>query len=209
MTHYGFDERLDEYLHAIWGFFVQWSLWTSLAKGFAFCRAPLVKGSLIFWHWTTETWDTGHKWVRRTLHSVKEAHKEDVWVFIDRNSTPLLLKEDKVSDHYTNCLLFYPKTNIFFLHNRLVENRIESFDCVDVRLGSQENVTGFFMNLRWKQSTAPTLYECVLLYSILKGEPLSKQEITSKCLVVLDSDASEHTILLGSELAKRRFTSWV
>jgi hypothetical protein len=198
MTHYGFDERLDQYLDTIWGFFVQWSLWTSLAKGF-----------LIFWHWTTETWDSVCEWVSLTLHAIQQAHKEDVWIFIDRNSTPLLLKEDKVSDYYTNCLLFYTKSNTFLLHNRLVENRTESFDCVDIRLGSQENVTGFFMNLRWKQSTAPTLYECVLLYSILKGEPLSKQEITSKSLVVLDSNASEHTILLGSELAKRRYTSWV
>ena len=187
MTHYGFDDRLDEYLRYIWGFIVQWCL--------------------IGWHWTTETWNRGYEWVLTTLRAIEDAHKENVWVFMDRNSMPLLVKNDNLTENYNNCLLFYPDTNTFLLHNRLMENGLQSFDCVDVTLGT-ENVTGFFMNLRWKQGAAPTLVECILLYGILTRLPMSKQTITTKSLTVLDSNTDEHQILLGSEQAKRRFTSW-
>jgi hypothetical protein len=188
MSYHGIDEDISIWLRYIWGFMVQWSL--------------------IAWHFTTDTWDKGCEWSIKTIRGIQEAHQEDVWVFIDRNSTPLLLKDKDVTEHYNNSLLFYPKSNTFLLHNRLTDNRSSSFDCVDVSYNSN-NLTSFFMNLRWKQGAAPSLVECVMLFWILNKAPLPRSEINTIQLVVLDSDAAEHTINLGSEQGKRRFTAWV
>jgi hypothetical protein len=188
MSYYGIDEDISIWLRYIWGFMVKWSL--------------------ITWHFTTDTWDKGYEWSMKTLGAIENAHKEDVWVFIDRNSIPLLLKDADVNEHYNNYLLFYPKSNTFLLHNRLTENRATSFDCVDVSYDTN-NLTSFFMDLRWKQGAAPSLFECVMMYWILNKAPLRKGEINTIELIVLDSDASEHRITLGSEDGRRRFASWV
>ncbi len=179
---------IEEWTLYLWGSFMQWSL--------------------ILWHWTTDTWDRGYEWGIKTLRAIENAHKENTWVFMDRNYTPLLIKDIQIQEHYNNKLVFNESTNTLLLHNRLADNTYQSFDCVDVRVG-QENITSFFMNLRWKQGAAPSLIECILLYGILSHYPLSREEISTKLLTVLDSDANEHEILLGSEVAKRRFVGWV
>ena len=185
----GIDERIEVWLYILWGNLVQWGL--------------------ITWHWITDTWDRGCEAAIKTLRAIEHAHKEDIYIFIDRNSQPLVLKEDSLNDSYSNMLIFNPSSNTFLLHNRLTDSSIRnSFDCVDVSFNSK-NLTEFFMNLRWNQAAAPSLLECVILYGILYNEPMSRTFIQAKTLVVLDSNVNEHRIQLDSELAKNRFASWV
>jgi hypothetical protein len=189
----GIDESIDTWLRYIWGFFVQWSL--------------------ISWHYATDTWDRGCEWGVKTLRAVEHAHKENVWVFLDRDAMPLLRKEDELTDHYDNKLVFYPNSSTFLLHNRLTENRFHSFDCVDVSLrkisnNKIENITEFFMNIKWKSGANPTLAECIKIYGILHNTPFTNIGIADYCLIVIDSNGDEHQIQLGSDLAHIRFSGW-
>lgn len=184
----GIDERIEAYMYFIWGYMIQWGL--------------------IAWHWITDTWDRGCEAGIKTLRAIEHAHKEDVYVFLDRNTHAIVLKEDSINDTYNNMLLFNPSSNTFILHNRLTDNSIRnSFDCVDVSFNSK-NLTEFFINLRWNQGAAPSLLECLLLYGMLSKEPMSKRFIQTRTLIVLDSNAIEHRIVMDSELARTRFVSW-
>lgn len=185
------DRQIDIWMNYIYGLFVQ--------------------QALIFWNWITSLWDEGCEYGIKTLRAIEHAHKKDMYVFLDRNSMPIVLKEDLINDEYSNKLVFNEDTTTFFLHNRLTHTTNESFDCVDISFrenNTELNLTGFFMNLRWKREAAPSLVECISLYSLLNKTPFSQSKIANASLIVLDSSATEHRIPLNSDIARRRFVEW-
>jgi hypothetical protein len=187
----GADEQIDEWLAYMYRVFLQ--------------------NVLIFWNWVTELWERIRRWCEITWGAILTAQKNDVYLFLDRNSLPFVLKEDSITEEYNNKLTYYPEVSTFFLHNRMTDIHINSFDCVDVSLQDdtrETNLTGFFMNIRWRREGAPSLVECVTLYSLLNNTPFSQARIADCTLVVLDSSANEHRIQLNSDLARRRFASW-
>jgi hypothetical protein len=66
------------------------------------------------------------------------------------------------------------------------------------------DLSSFFYSVKW-YSSAPSLYELVLLYLLHNKICLSTDMLNSYTLTLLTSDAEEHSIDMNSPLAKQSF----
>ena len=172
----------------------------------------LIQYALIGWNYVTEVWDSSCEYGIRILRSIEQAHKNEVWVFVNENELPYCVKEGPVLNTMPpTSLFYYPDTYSFTLNTRLQENRIERFDIVsaEVILGSQSiDLTSLFHEMKWKPHSTPSLYEVVQVYGLHNKLPFTHLQLESARLEVLDSDAVEHSIPLNSVIASRRFAGW-
>ncbi len=177
------------------------------------CIRRLIPFFLVTWNWITDQWDNACEWGVKTLRAIEHAHKDDVWIFFDQNHRPYHAKEDwpGIPD---NGLVFYPETNTFLLHNRIIPTPgVRRFDLVSAEIsleGERIDCSSFFHSVSWKGLAAPSLVEMIHLFGVcVKRKPYTTQQINAMTLHVMDSDAEEYEIPLCDESARVRFDGWV
>ncbi len=178
------------------------------------CMRRMLPFLLITWNWITDAWNDTCEWGVRTLRAIEHAHKNDVWIFFDANHRPYHAKEDwpGISD---NALVFYPESNTFLLHNRIIPTpRTKRFDLVTAELStgnSSERIdcSSFFHQVGWKGLAAPSLVEMIHLFGVcVKGKPYTNEEINNFMLHITDSEGDDFDIPLNCPSARQRFDKW-
>jgi len=128
----------------------------------------------------------------------------DVWVFTHRNATPWCRKEDN-----SNTLSFYPETQRFFKEAE-VKNSMDDLVTAEILDASGillADATEFFHNIRWS-SIAPSVYEIVLIFFLLRDLVFPKELLTSYALRVMTIDAETLDIPLNDRKAWDDFSGW-
>jgi hypothetical protein len=142
--------------------------------------------------------------VLKSYSAVTQAHIPDVWVFTHRNATPLNRKEA-----ISNTLSFYPDTHKFFKESTSKKSMddLVTAEVLDASGILVTDVTEFFHTIRWS-SIAPSVYELVLIFFLLRDIILSQGLISSYVLRVMTIDAKTLDIPLNDVKAKEEFSSW-
>jgi hypothetical protein len=185
------DQQIDNFLR-----------WTKM-----FC----LQWGLFLFNYVTNTWDAGCEWCVRSLRAIEHAHKEDMYIFLSRNTHPVHVKGDWAGLR-DNSFVFSTETNRFTRQNRIQPQQNHRFDVVTVGLdtngGEMFDLSPLFMDVSWKDQAAPSPYEMVLLWAIMSNKSYSLQELDSFHLTVMDSDANDHRLSLQNEIVRRPFTGW-
>jgi hypothetical protein len=165
---------------------------------------------LCMFNWVTDSYYATYKWCVKSVRAIEDAHKEDVYIFLTRNTHPISVKGDW-SGLRDNAFVYNIKTKRFIRHNRIQTHLNNRFDIVSVELHSNENhidISPLFHEVGWKEMAAPSAFEMVLLWSIIENKSYSIQDIEEMNIEVMDSDANTHTISLRGEISHRPFTGW-
>ncbi len=165
---------------------------------------------LFMFNWVTDSWDTGCEWCIKSIRAIEHAHKENVYVFLSRNTHPISVKEDW-SGLRDNAFVYSQDQKRFTRYNRIQPPNNHRFDIVSVSLDTNESSTDIsplFHEVGWKDQAAPSILEMVLLVLLQSNKSYSLQEIEEWHLEVMDSDANTHRISLKGEMAKRPFAGW-
>jgi hypothetical protein len=86
----------------------------------AYMYRSFLQNLLIFWNWVTELWERIRRWCEITWRAILTAQKNDVYIFLDRNSLPLMLKEDSLSEEYNNKLVIISLSNIIYREEKFI-----------------------------------------------------------------------------------------
>lgn len=142
--------------------------------------------------------------VLKSYSAATQAHIPDVWVFTHRNATPLNRKEA-----ISNTLSFYPDTKRFFKESttRKSMDDLVTAEVLDASGILVTDVTEFFHTIRWS-SIAPSVYELVLIFFLLRDIILSQGLISSYVLRVMTIDAQTLDIPLNDARAWHGFSGW-
>jgi hypothetical protein len=186
----GLDEQIDNTIRYIKMLCLQWGL--------------------CMFNWVTDSWDTGCEWCVKSIRAIEHAHKENVYVFLSRNTHPISVKGDW-SGLRDNQLVYNTVTKRFTRFNRIQLPANHRFDIVSVSLdasGSSIDISPFFHEVGWKDMAAPSLLEMVLLTMLDSNKSYSIQDLEEMYVEVMDSDANTHRIPLRGEIAHRPFAGW-
>ena len=159
---------------------------------------------LAFINFITNFFEKCKEIVSKSWSAVTDAHIPDVWVFTHRNATPLNRKEA-----ITNILSFYPDTQKFFKESttRKSMDDLVTAEVLDASGVLVTDVTEFFHTIRWS-SIAPSVYELVLIFFLLRDILLSQSLLTTYVLRVMTIDAETIDIPLNDVRAMDEFSSW-
>ncbi len=184
------DQKIDEFLR--WG------------------RMVCFQWGLFLFNWVTDSWDAGCEWCVKSIRAIEHAHKEDLYVFLSRNTHPVCVKGDW-GGLRDNALVYSATTKRFTRQNRVQTSNNHRFDIVSLTLennGTSYDIAPLFHDVSWKDQANPSLTEMVLLWSMIAKQSFTVQEISEMRIQVMDSDANEHTIRLDGEIDNRPFTGW-
>jgi hypothetical protein len=159
---------------------------------------------LAFVHFVTTFYEKVIGLVSKGWLAAVQSQIPDVWVFTHRNAVPWSQKEA-----ITNTLSFYPEKQQFFKDS---ETKKSMDDLVTAEILDSSgilvtDVTEFFHNIRWS-SMAPSVYELVLIFFLLRDILLSEGLLSSYVLRVMTIDADTLDIPLRDSRAKEEFSSW-
>jgi len=132
---------------------------------------------------------------------VYEGYSAKRWIFAERNAYPVMLSSSWRAEPLM--LTYDPAT---FTFGQGTGDKM-SLDIVTAELKTPSityDMSSFLYSVKW-YSSAPSLYELVLLFLLHEKVCLSAVMLESYTLIVLTSDAEEHTIELGLPLAKQSF----
>jgi len=136
---------------------------------------------------------------------LQEGYREKQWVFAQRNTYPVMVSSAWTIE--SQVLTYSPEKGF----GQGTGDK-STLDVVTAELttpsGKSYDLSTFFYSVKW-YSTAPSLYELVLLYFLHEKICLSTDMIDSFTLTVLTSDAEEHEIPLEGALAKASFRGFV
>jgi len=146
---------------------------------------------------------------RKTVRGIIDAHTESSWVFLQRNTYPLKLKE---AYEYKNELVYNPELQRFTLVNifdtsRTMLNSVtaEVYNSKDVL---EFDMSSFMYDVVWTRSSKTSLLELVLVYALEQEKYIPTDILKTYTLRILDSSCQTHEILLGSERAMRPANAW-
>lgn len=132
---------------------------------------------------------------------VYEGYSTKRWVFAERNTYPVMLSSSWRREPLM--MAYDPAT--FTVGSGLTDKM--TLDVVTAELKTPSttyDLSSFFYSVKW-YTTAPSLYELVLLYLLHEKICLSTDMLNSYTLNILTSDAEECVIDLDSPLAKQSF----
>ena len=159
---------------------------------------------LAFVNFITNLYEKVMRIVSKCMCAVSDAQIPDVWVFTHRNATPWSRKEA-----ITNTLSFYPETQRFFKDSTSKSSMddLVTAEVLDASGILVTDVTEFFHTIRWAQ-IAPSVYELVLIFFLLRDIILSQSLLSTYVLRVMTIDAETLDIPLHDEKAKEEFSGW-
>jgi hypothetical protein len=159
---------------------------------------------LAFVNLITNLFEKIKQFVLKSWYAATQAHIPDVWVFTHRNSVPLIRKEA-----ITNTLSFYPETQKFFKESttRKSMDDLVTAEVLDASGILVTDITEFLHTVRW-DSIAPSVYELVLVFFLLRDIILSQGHISSYVLRVMTIDTETLDIPLNDARAWEGFIGW-
>jgi hypothetical protein len=154
----------------------------------------------------------------KLLSAIVESFIEDLWVFSDTNTMPLKAKDSWTQPPFLSSephMFFYPSQNKFrSIRNTEIATRGKMSDLITIELVNNSGIhlfemTEFFNSLRWQTERVPSLYEMVLVYSIVSGVIFTKSVLEGCSIVVQTLEHESKKISLADEVVKRPFSGWV
>jgi hypothetical protein len=142
--------------------------------------------------------------VSKSWSAATKAHIPDVWVFTHRNAPPWQGKEA-----IPNTLSFYPEKNHFFKEatTKKSMDTLVTAEIVDASGLLVSDATEFFHNIRWSE-IAPSVYEIVLLFFLLRDLVFPKELLSSYSLRVMTIEAETLELPLNNAKAWEAFSGW-
>ena len=154
----------------------------------------------------------------KILNAIIESFIEDLWVFSDTNTMPLKAKDSWTQPPFLSSepyMFFYPSQKKFrSIRNTEIPTRGKMSDLITIELVNNSGIhlfemTEFFNSLRWQTERVPSLYEMVLVYSIVSGVIFTKPVLEGCSIVIQTLEYESKKISLADEVVKRPFSGWV
>lgn len=179
---------MDTYLDEIQGRCIQWFL--------------------ILYHWITEHLNNIYIWIKNIYEAGRNANKEERWIFLDENTYPFRVRGELNS---TIQKIYYPEKYIL-TDDKTEGGLLRRFHVVIAEIEDDKknkiDVTEIFHRIRWSPGAAPSLFEMILLHNMMREKYYSLKELKGYKLNILDDNADEHTVELGSEEGMEKFRGW-
>lgn len=146
---------------------------------------------------------------RKTVRGIIDAHTESSWIFLERNTYPLQLKNPYV---FANQLVYNPELQRFALVNTLDTSR-NMLNSVTAEVYTSKGIlqfdmSSFFYEVSWNTTSKTSLLELVLVYLLEQEKYIPTHVLKEYTLRILDSSCQTHDILLGSQRAMGPAKEW-
>jgi len=173
--------------------------------------------ALVAWNWLSTTSSALWKLSQKSFIGALNAHKNSVWVFMQRNTVPWVLLEGDANLANTNNfpLTFYPDSQeIHFSYEGEVVNK--SFgDVVLVEMTNSVNslkveMSSTFHNIKWKGNNTinPSLYEVALIHCLTNNILFTEKQMSEFTLNIVTTDAQDISVALNDHISRCSFISW-
>ena len=155
---------------------------------------------------------------RITTRAVIHAHMPSSWVFLGRNTYPVMLKEGDMNS--TTLLTYNPTLHAFgpmppMSHLGNVEGRKrQTVDVVTAELVDASGIvfhdmSSFFYSVNWLSDACgprgPSILELVLVFALENQFYLPLATLDTYTVRIFDSNCETHEILLASDAAREPF----
>ena len=179
--------------------------------------SKLITYSLISWNWLSWAFMSGMEFTHKTAMGAIDAHRDDVWIFRERNENPWSVKEDVIVNgrvNFVNLAYWHPSEASLYFTGSDVKNSHNFGSVVSAELYNSDkslhyDLSSFFHNFYWQgESISPSLYEVVLLYCLTNNLFFSKAQLAVFTLEVLTADSQTVRLRLDSSNALVNFEDW-
>lgn len=171
-------------------------------------KTVVIPYSLVAWHWITWTVSEGVEIAKKTVRGVVDAHTEDIWIFRDRNETPWPVKEYESLSKFVH---WKPSENRLYFPDTDSKARVFG-DVVIAEIYTEDtryDLSSFFHNFSWKgETSAPSLYEVILLYCLTNNLIMSKKDLGEFTLEILTTDVKILRKRLDSDILFEDCSCW-
>lgn len=194
------DERLDTFLQDTYTWILR--------------NAPYY-GSIAYNYATTLVAHLFHL-SRITARAVIHAHMPSSWVFLGRNTYPVMLKEGDMNS--TTLLTYTPTLRAFGPSTPLTKKQtvdVVTAELVDASGIVFHDMSSFFYAVNWPSAPVapveavgprgPSILELVLVFALENQFYLPLATLDTYTLRILDSNCETHEILLASDAAREPF----
>ena len=168
----------------------------------------IMLNTLSLFNLLSEIMDYGTNITIRSVKAIVNANTPDVWVFLDRNTTPWVVKHSNTNAY----LNYYPDKKCFEgLYSSVYgSGSLKDFVTVELHDSSGNliyNMSPFFSEISWKD-VLPSLYEMTLVTCLSNNILFSNARQESYTVNVMTSDAEIIDIPLRHKAAKDAFPGW-
>ncbi len=169
--------------------------------------------ALVTFNTASRLWNLVSGSVKKSVAAILDAHREDLWIFSERNGSPWAVKYSPESlELFRNLRLFTyrPEKMLFQLVDETVVNTQGFTDVVLARLLQTESqaswdVSSFFHSIRWTTAATPSLFEIATVCLLDVGVIVGRQELLEKfVLEVMTADGEDRRLVLQL----RPFSGW-
>jgi len=146
---------------------------------------------------------------RKTVRGILDAHTPSSWIFLERNTYPMILKIDTCI--FMNELMYDPELHKIILvgMNDTTRNTLDVVTAEVYHNNSlQFDMSSFFYNVGWTTSSQVSLFELVVIYTLENEKYIPVHILKKYSITILDSDGNTHTISLGSTIALDPIEKW-
>jgi hypothetical protein len=191
------------------------SIWSSvLTFGDGLYRTGLVY-SLVLVNWASWVWETGYHFTRKSLVGAINAHKDQEFIFLERNSCPW--QRHRQEEELGVLRIQYPmiydvnSSHYSFPLTASEEDASPFSDVVTAELVNSDeticfDLSSFFHNVTCDVGSAPSLFEVVLTYCLQDDLLFTLEKLRGLRLKVFTVDGNERIVSLADQT--RPFTSW-
>jgi len=148
--------------------------------------------------------EDGAVFINTSIKGAVGAHYPDIWIFLDRNTIPWVVKNEVESS-----MKYYPSNHSFVFTGNEVDGKMDDVVIAELKKGGDLilDMTSFFHSVRWMHGS-PSLYEVVLTGCLLSGVLKARDNIQSYTLEVMTAEADTLQINLSDNKTKMAFTGW-
>ena len=167
----------------------------------------IILNTLSLFNLLSEIMDYGTTVTKRSVRAIVNANTPDIWVFLNRNTTPWVVKEYPPSH-----MRYYPDKKCFDGLYPFTQDSSKLNDFVTAELHDSSgnliyNMSPFFSEISWKNGP-PSLYEMTLVTCLSNNILFSNAQLESYTVNVMTSDAEIIDIPLSNKNARDKFPGW-
>ncbi len=177
----------------------------------------LVTNLLVAWNTMSIFFERIWGFTMKSAQGILDAHKEEIWVFRERNEVPWVTRGEVTFPHaYAS---YYPARNRFLVHWGEGEQEEHRFDTVvlariyNIDRTLDYDMSSFFHSFRWTQPSGehtqgPSLHEIVLLYFCVSQHLYNDEQMDGFTLDIMLSSGETVRQRFNSTRGLMGFTSW-
>ena len=148
------------------------------------------------------------------VQAIKDSNVSDLLLFRNRNESPWVVKENAIPVLKGDHLCYSVNEKRFY--NVIGDGFIDFLKMDDIIMAELVDVSGlgvcdmsdFLHSVKWNSSSAPSVYEFVLVNTLLSKLCLSKEYLSNCVLNVTTLQNPLISIALSNPLAKEDFLTW-